>query len=63
MPGQLQLKFSREKPNRFIKVRSLKLFHIDKMRQIMDLLISNAEKHGKNIEIERRTKNLFFPTD
>lgn len=63
MPGELQLKFSRKKPNRFIKVRNLKLFDIDKMRQIMDLLISNAEKHGKNIEIERRTKNHFFPTD
>jgi len=61
--GQLLLKFSRYKPTRFSKIRNLKLFHNDKIRQIIELLISNAEKHGKNIDIERRTKNYYFPTD
>ena len=62
MTTKLLIKFSRKKPNRFIKVRNHKLFNDAKVHQIIDTLISKAEKHGKNIDIERRTKENYLPT-
>lgn len=58
----LVIRFSRKKPNRFIKIRSHKLFNVDKVTQIIETLITKAEKLDKNIDIERRTKKHYLPT-
>ena len=63
MTTKLLIKFLRNPPNRFIKVRNLKLFDDAKVSQIIDSLISIAEKLDKNIDIERLTKKYYRPTD